>query len=80
MDQDTVIQQFDQLEKKIEHLIETCKRLEAANVALEDKRQELAAQLEQKIAVERQHDELKGLVRSKIDGLMVRLDEFTEEE
>ncbi len=80
MDQETVLQQFDKLEKKIEYLVETCKRLESARAELERNNQQLVAQLQEKIIVEREHDELKGLVRSKIDSLMGRLDEYTTED
>lgn len=78
MKQVTVLQHFDALEKKIEHLIETCKRLEAAKAELEQKNLEIAQQLQEKIAEQQQHQELKGLIRSKIDSLMGRLDELAE--
>jgi hypothetical protein len=74
----TVLQHFDALEKKIEHLIETCKRLETAKAELEQKNLEIAQQLQEKIVEQQQHQELKGLIRSKIDSLMGRLDELAE--
>jgi FtsZ-binding cell division protein ZapB len=80
LDQETVLQQFDKLEKKIEYLVETCKRLENTKKELEQYSEQLIAQLEEKIVVERDHDELKGLVRSKLDSLMGRLDEYITEE
>lgn len=79
MDRETVLQQFNTLEKKIEHLIKVCKQLEAANAELKQSKDQLATQLQTKIAAEKQNEELKNLVRSKIDSLMGRLDEFTEE-
>lgn len=78
MDQESVLRQFSELENKIEHLIDNCKRLETANAELDQTNQDLSKQLQEKIASERQHDELKNLIRSKIDSLMGRLDEFTE--
>ena len=74
-----VINQFNELEMKIEHLIETCKRLEDEKSNLIQKNQELNLQLQEKINTERQHNELKELVRSKIDSLMGKLDELSEE-
>jgi FtsZ-binding cell division protein ZapB len=79
LDQETVLQQFDKLEKKIEYLVETCKRLENTKTELEQQNQHLTAQLQEKIVSEREQDELKGLIRSKIESLMGRLDEYTEE-
>jgi FtsZ-binding cell division protein ZapB len=79
VDRETVINQFSELENKIEHLIGTCKRLEAEKSALKVENQALAAQLQEKMEAHKQNDELKELVRSKIESLMGRLDELTEE-
>lgn len=79
MDRETVLQQFNELEKRIELLIDTRKRLEAENAELKQRNHDLEIQLQEKAAAERRHEELKGLVRSKIDSLMGRLDEITEE-
>ena len=75
-----MLKHFDILENKIDDLIENCKRLESQKAELEQKNQQLTAQLEAKIAAESQFDELKGLVRSKLDSLMGRLDEYTGEQ
>jgi uncharacterized coiled-coil DUF342 family protein len=74
----TVLQHFDALEKKIEHLIETCRQLEATKAELMQQNNELERQLQEKLAEHQQHQELKGLIRSKIDSLMGRLDELAE--
>ncbi len=78
METEAVIQQFSKLEQRIEYLIESCKRIEAENSRLQQENQQLTAQLQEKIVAERQHFELKDLVRSKIDSLMGRLDEISE--
>jgi FtsZ-binding cell division protein ZapB len=74
LDRETVLEQFSKLEKKIEDLIENCKRLEAAKNELKQQNQQLTEQLQEKQSNEQQHDELKGLIRSKIEGLMGKLD------
>jgi FtsZ-binding cell division protein ZapB len=79
VDRETVINQFSELESKIEHLIGTCKRLEAEKSALKLENQALATQLQEKLEAQKQNDELKDLVRSKIESLMGRLDELSEE-
>jgi uncharacterized coiled-coil DUF342 family protein len=78
VEQVTVLQHFDALEKKIEHLIETCRQLEATKAELMQQNNELERQLQEKLAEHQQHQELKGLIRSKIDSLMGRLDELAE--
>ena len=80
MDQESVLRHFEILETKIENLINDCKRLEVANAELDQKNHQLTAQLEARIAAEKQFDELKRLVRSKLDSLMGRLDEYTGEQ
>jgi hypothetical protein len=47
---------------------------------LEQRNQQLAAQLEEKILAEKKDQDLKSLIRSKIDSLMGRLDEFTNDQ
>ncbi len=79
MDTETVLNQFNELEKRLDYLIETCKRLEAENARLVQEKQILSDQLQEKTVAERQHNELKDLVKSRIDSLMGRLDEISEE-
>jgi peptidoglycan hydrolase CwlO-like protein len=67
------------IESKITHLMDKCHQLEAANTELQDKNDSLLKQLETKNAAEKQNEEIKALVVSKIDGLMGRLNEFTDE-
>lgn len=79
MDQETILQHFEILEKRTEQLIETCKHREVQINELKQANEQLTSQLKEKLAVEKQNDELKALVRSKIDSLMGRLSEFVEE-
>jgi len=79
LDQETVLQQFEILEKKIETLIETCERREAENNELKRQNESLASQLLTLEEAERQSEELKAVVRSKIDSLMGRLSNLTQE-
>lgn len=80
MDKETVINQFRVIEQRIEHLIQTCKRLEAENSELKNENQRLTISLQESASAERQNDELKDLVRNKIESLMGRLDELSEEQ
>jgi cell division protein ZapB len=79
LDQETVLQQFEYLENKVERLIEALKKHESDNADLKRQNEQLIAQLQEKEAAEQRNDALKALVRSKIDSLMGRLSEFTEE-
>jgi len=79
LDQDTVFKQFELLENKIEQLIEACRRRDVENTELRQNNDRLVEQLQEHAAIEKQNDEMKALVRSKIDSLMGRLSEVTEE-
>jgi cell division protein ZapB len=79
LDQETVLQQFEYLENRIERLIEAIKRRDSENTDLQHKNEHLAAQLQEKETAQQHNDAMKALVRSKIDSLMGRLSEFTEE-
>jgi cell division septum initiation protein DivIVA len=70
--------QFDQIEKKVEQLIVVCKSLEVTNLELSNKIKSLEEELQGKIEAEKKIAEEKALIRSKIDNLLVRLEEITE--
>ena len=78
MDNEFFLSQFDQIEKKVEQLIAVCKSLEVTNVELSNKIKSLEEELQGKIEAEEKIAEEKALIRSKIDNLLVRLEEITE--
>jgi len=78
LDNNTILNQFDEIEKRVEKLIGACKELEAANAELSDKVGRLESQLREKEESEGRHAEVKALIRTKIDNLMERLEGVTE--
>jgi len=78
LDNDTILKQFDEIEKRVERLIGACQTLEAANEALNEKVGRLEAELLEKNQQEGQNTEIKALIRTKIDNLMERLEGVTE--
>jgi hypothetical protein len=70
--------QFNDIEKKVARLIEICKRHEAANLELENKIKSLEEELLGKIEAEKSHAQEKALIRSKIDSLLVKIEENME--
>ena len=79
MDHDTILNQFGLIEKRILHLVDKCNRLETANVELKNHNESLKSQLEAIKVTEKQNEEIKAMVISKIDGLMGKLDEVAVE-
>ncbi len=79
MDSETVLQKFEILENRVERLIEVIHQLRGEIEALKQEKELLSSKLIEKADVEKQNDEMKSLVRSKIDNLMGRLAEFVED-
>ena len=78
MDNEVILQQFDEIEKKIEDLIQLCKQHEATNSELNDKIKRLEEELQIKVEAENKYINEKALVRSKIDGILGKLDEINQ--
>lgn len=80
MDNELIIQQFEQIEHKVERLIEVCKSLETANLGLKNRIDGLEKELQTKIEAENRYAQEKDLIRSKIDGLLARLEDVSQPE
>ena len=79
MDNDFILNQFDEIEQKVEKLIEICNALKADNLEQENKIKSLEEEIQGKVEAERSFAGEKALIRSKIDGLLARLDEVSKE-
>jgi cell division protein ZapB len=73
-----VLSQFDKIEEKVEKLIETCRSLEAANVELNNKYERLKQEANGKADAEKHYLEQRDLIKSKIDSLLSRLNNYSE--
>ena len=78
MDNDFVLKQFGEIEHKVERLIENCRAQAAANSELKNKLTSLEEEIQGKVEAEKNYAEEKTLIRSKIDGLLARLDDISE--
>ena len=78
MDNETILKQFEDIEQKVEILIDTCKSLETANLQLGNKIKKLEEELQAKVEAESSYQHEKALIRSKIDGLLARLEDVAE--
>jgi peptidoglycan hydrolase CwlO-like protein len=78
VDNDFVLKQFGEIENKVERLIENCKAQAAANSELKNKLASLEEEIRGKVEAEKNYAEEKALIRSKIDGLLARLDDISD--
>ena len=74
MNDASVFRQFEEIEQKLERLIEVCKAHEATNLELKSKIKNLEEEIQGKVEAERSYAEEKALIRSKVDGLLARID------
>ena len=80
MDNEIISRQFEEIEKKVEKLIDVYKSLEATNLELRNKIKRLEEEFQGKVDAETNYTQEKALIRSKIDSLLVRLEDITEVE
>jgi len=74
VDRELIIRQFDEIEQKVEGLIDVCKKYESANIELRNRIEKLEAEIQIKIDSENNYEQDKAIIRSKIDGLISKLD------
>lgn len=79
MNNELILQQFDEIEQRVETLIAERESLKAANLELSYKVEDLETKLEAKLAEEMQNTETKRLIKSKIDSLINRLGDVDEQ-
>ena len=80
MDNEFILKQFDEIEKKVENLINVYKSFETTNLELKNKVERLEEELQGKVETENNFAQEKALIRSKIDNLLGRLEDMTEAE
>jgi peptidoglycan hydrolase CwlO-like protein len=78
LDNEFILRQFEEIEKKVEKLIDINKSLEATNLESRNKIKRLEEELQGKVDAETNYTQEKALIRSKIDSLLVRLEDITE--
>jgi len=77
VDNDVVLQQFEEIERKIVKVMERCKSLEAENTRLLSEIERLDRELGAKADAEKIFLEERELVRLKIDDLLTRLENIS---
>lgn len=73
-DMETILQQFERIEQKVEHVVQARRQLQTENEELSNRIGQLESLVQEKVAAEKKHEELTALVRKKIDSLIGRLE------
>ena len=78
MDNKLILRQFEEIEEKVIKLIDVCKSHEATNAELKKTIKRLEQELQSRVEAEESYSKERDLVRSKVDGLLVRLNNIIE--
>jgi len=73
-----LMQQFEEIEQKVERLIVICGLLEAKNIQLRNTISSLETELRLKTEALENLSEERTMIRSKIDTLLVKLENIAE--
>ncbi len=80
MDNDQIWQQFEEIERKVDKILAECREHEATNLELSHKIERLEEELQTRIEAENEYREDKAMIRTKIDGLLNKLEDIPEDE
>lgn len=72
--------QFDEIEKKVDQLLLKIQLLETINAQLKEKIFDLEKGVKKKVEEKERFAEEKALIRSKVDGLIQKINEFVAQE
>ena len=78
MDNELILRQFEEIEQKVEKLINARKSIEATNLELRNKIDKIEGELQGKVEAENRYAEERVLIRSKVDHLLSRLEDISE--
>ena len=77
MGNDVIKNKFDDIDIRVDFLIELCQTLQVENLELSSKINDLETELTKKNETEELNVEQESLIQSKIDGLLNKLDSFS---
>lgn len=66
------------MDEKIDFLVELCQSFQLENIELKNKVERLEAELNKKNETEERNAEQQAVIRSKIDGLLEKLNNFSD--
>jgi len=76
---DLIKKKFDDVEEKVDFLIELCTMLQLEKEELRVKIKNLETELENKVGLVAQFSDQDVLIQSKIDGLLKKLNDFSKD-
>jgi regulator of replication initiation timing len=78
LENEVILRQFEEIERKVERLIQVNESLHNVNSDLKARISQVEMELREKKEAETIYNEERTLIRSKIDSLLGRLEEISE--
>lgn len=78
MDNQSLMNQFETIESRLDALIQICKDKDDQNKELSLRIEQLEEELRTKAEAEQKYAEEKALIRSRVDQLLLRLEEIAK--
>ncbi|MCP3924242.1 MAG: cell division protein ZapB [Desulfobacterales bacterium] len=78
MDNDVIFSQFEDIEEKVDFLIELCRSLENTNSDLQKQIEDLEFEIKGNDEEKERNLDQSAIVRSKVDGLLAKLNNYSE--
>ena len=78
MDNEILDNKFADIDEKIDFLVELCQTFQLENIELKINVERLEAELNKKNETEERNVEQQAVIRSKIDGLLEKLNNFSD--
>jgi len=78
LDSEFILRQFQEIEEKVGRVIDLCKSQENINLELRNRIKILEEEIQEKVEAENNYVAEKGLIRSKIDSVLARLEEIED--
>lgn len=78
MDNQSLMNQFETIETRLDALIQNCKDKDNQNKELCLRIEQLEEELRTKVEAEQKYAEEKALIRSRVDQLLMRLEEIAK--
>ncbi len=78
VDNELILQQFEEIEKRVKRLVAGYQSLKEANSKFQIKIKKLEGELKTRTETENRNRAIKGKIKSKIENLLVKLEDVTE--
>ncbi len=78
LEKEVIDKKFNDIDEKVDFIIELYQTLQAENVELTSKLEVLESKLKEKDEKELQDSEQQVAIQAKVDGLLSKLDKFSE--